>query len=669
MLIHRALPQPRQGALTQASSIWEPCWRDDHVYDAVLSAVTGDAAQEGDAPAHEWVVGRRLTELMPKAAGDGRLALLCRTAETKEPFRVIRPDRPSGRATELTGQWLSDGQVLLQLRDVASAERRARRQALVEHRWDRIIQDAPLGVTVTNFQGILLEVNRTLCTLLGRREDELVGHAFNEFTHPDDPTRLDRAEALRTGRATMDKRYLTSTGETISLRISASLVIENGEQLLLSICEDITAEVAAKAALQRQATVDEVTGLWNRSATRDLLHHYLDEVCAGVTDSVSLLFFDLDKFKVVNNSLGHGAGDLVLAEVASRLRQALPPDAVVGRDGGDEFVVILIDAEDPRAIALRTSAALGSSVRVGHRDVAVGASVGIAIARPGDVAGRYPETALLRDADTALQVAKRAGGGAIVVFDEALRQEAVARLDDEEDLRLGLVREELVLHFQPITRVESAGEREYEALVRWNHPRRGLLGPGEFLPVAEETGLIVELSQQVLELACRQLASWRRDDPTVRVAVNVSAQHLGAGRVTDDVFEALRRHGLPASALTVEVTEQTLIDSSAKAAVALSELRAAGARIAIDDFGTGYSSLAYLRELPVDILKIDRAFVAGLGTPANDGKLFCAVVSLASSLGLETVAEGIETDAELDVVRRSGVTYAQGFLLGRPNPA
>jgi EAL domain-containing protein (putative c-di-GMP-specific phosphodiesterase class I) len=297
--------------------------------------------------------------------------------------------------------------------------------------------------------------------------------------------------------------------------------------------------------------------------------------------------------------------------------------------------------------------------------------VGIAVARPGGVAGQHPETALLRDADTALQVAKRAGGGAIVVFDEGLRQEAVARLDDEEDLRLALVREELVLHFQPITRVESGGEREreYEALVRWNHPRRGLLGPGEFLPVAEETGLIVELGQHVLELACRQLASWRRDDPTVRLAVNISAEHLGAGRMTDDVFEALRRHGLPASALTVEVTEQTLVDSAAKAAAELGELRAAGARIAIDDFGTGYSSLAYLRELPVDILKIDRAFVAGLGTPSNDGKLFGAVVALASSLGLETVAEGIETDAELDAVRRSGVTYAQGFLLGRPTPA
>jgi diguanylate cyclase (GGDEF)-like protein/PAS domain S-box-containing protein len=652
-----------------SSSIWQPRWQDGRVRDAVLTAVNEEHPGKRGAPGQGWVIGQLLSEVVPGATDDGRLELFSRTAETGQPFLVTRPGGGEVPATVLSGQRLSDGKLMVQMRDVDAGELRSLRLDAVNQRWERIFEGAALGISVTNFQGILLEVNRTLCTMLGRRSDELVGHAFNEFTHPDDPTRLDRARALATGRASMDKRYLTSTGDTICLRLSASLIVENGEQLLLSICEDITAEVAAKEALRYQATTDEVTGLWNRAASRTELRHRLEEVTSGATGCVSLLLLDLDRFKVVNNSLGHAAGDVILAEVAVRLKQEVPDGGVIGRTGGDEFVVILPGVEDGRNIAARLQRSLRSSVRVGRREVAVGASIGIATARPGGVAPEHPEVSLLRDADTALQVAKRAGPGEIVVFDDQLRQSAIAQLDDEQDLRLALSRGELTLHFQPIRGVQSDSGCEFEALVRWEHPTRGLLSPDQFLGVAEVTGLIVPLGRHVLDLACRQLAIWRRSDPTIRMAVNVAAEHLRAGTLAGDVVDALRRYGLPASALTLEVTEQTLVDSHTDAAAALSELRDAGSRIAIDDFGTGYSSLAYLRDLPVDILKIDRVFIAGLGTPANDGRLLGAILALGRSLGLETVAEGIETEAELAAVTSAGVTYVQGYLISRPAAA
>jgi EAL domain-containing protein (putative c-di-GMP-specific phosphodiesterase class I) len=307
-------------------------------------------------------------------------------------------------------------------------------------------------------------------------------------------------------------------------------------------------------------------------------------------------------------------------------------------------------------------------VLAGHRHVTIGASIGIVIADDCDREDEQRAVALLRDADTALQVAKRAGTGHVVTFDDSLRNQAMSRLDTEQDLRMALADDQLVLHFQPITSLAAGASPYSEALVRWHHPGKGILQPGQFLPVAEESGLMVPLGRRILALACRQLAIWRRSEPSTRLAVNVAAEHLAAGTLVDDVLNVLRRHDLPASALTIEVTEQTLLAGQGSAAADLARLRAAGARIAIDDFGTGYSSLAYLRDLPVDVLKIDRTFVAGLGTEANDGALFAAIIAISQSLGLDTVAEGIETPAELEAAVSAGATYLQGFLLGRPRP-
>jgi EAL domain-containing protein (putative c-di-GMP-specific phosphodiesterase class I) len=267
-----------------------------------------------------------------------------------------------------------------------------------------------------------------------------------------------------------------------------------------------------------------------------------------------------------------------------------------------------------------------------------------------------------------MYAATRAGEGPVVVFEDTLRRRAVARLEDEQGLRRALQRGELRVHYQPILRLDDLTTDGFEALVRWQHPDRGLLGPGSFLPTAEETGLVVPLGQSVLLEACATLAAWRRTGPPVRMSVNVSAQHLAAGTLRDDVERALDATGLAADALTLEITEQVLIASHEKAAVVLSDLRERGCQVALDDFGTGYSSLAYLRHLPVDTLKIDRTFVTGAASPSDDGQLLSAITSLGTSLGLRTVVEGIETSAELAAARAAGATHVQGHLLGRPSP-
>ena len=505
--------------------------------------------------------------------------------------------------------------------------------------------------------------------MLDRAPDEVVGALFHDFAAPGDRTRLDRDLLMRTGHATLVKRYLRGDGRELWLRAATSLVEEDGEQRVLSIIQDITGARRAEAQLAHRADHDPLTGLPNRELLRRRLSSALAQVRAGRAGGVGLLFLDLDRFKVINDSLGHGAGDRLLREVAARLRAGTGPGDLLARLGGDEFALVTLDHEGAPALGSRLVAALGAPFVVDGREVTVGASIGVAVRRPDDAAGPDPdEDALLREADTAMYAAKRAGEGPVVVFEDTLRRRAVARLEDEQGLRRALQRGELRVHYQPIVRLADGGTDGFEALVRWQHPDRGLLGPGAFLPTAEETGLVVPVGRAVLHEACAALAAWRRTGAPGRMSVNVSAQQLATGTLRDDVERALDAAGLPAEALTLEITEQALVVSHEKAAAVLSELRARGCQVALDDFGTGYSSLAYLRHLPVDVLKIDRTFVAGAVTPPDDGRLLSAIASLGASLGLRTVVEGVETSAELAAARAAGATHVQGYLLGRPAP-
>lgn len=647
-------------------SIWAPVRLEGRVVDMRLVSSTSTsglpAVEAGDSDPSQL-----MSVLALGSDEDGRLGLLCRCALTGEAARMTRPLVAGGPPVALSVQRATDGTVLLR-RTVGSVEIPPALHASNESmRLRSLIDEAPLGICIVSIDGFMLEVNRMMCELLGRPASDLIGRRLHDFAYAgDDIIRLDRDELLREGRTRMEKRFVTADGQIIWFRASARLITEDGEERVLSMIEDITEVVRARSELRHRSGSDPLTGLRNRQALRSYLRREA-AASAGQGTSMAMIFLDLDRFNVVNDSLGHDTGDRLLIDVASRLEEALPEGAALFRVGGDEFAAVLIGSP---AQASETAgwlqAAFAQPVRLGERDIMVNASFGVALVELDAAGVSRPDDVLMRNADTALSAAKAAGRGRIVVFDERMRRQVVARLDDEQDLRRAMRNGEMQIVLQPICSTETCATVELEALVRWHHPARGIVPPVDFLPTLEEMGLMDELGRRVLDLACRQLAVLRRRRPELRVAVNIGAAHLLGGTLVDDVGRALETHDLPASALTIEVTEQTLVHAHDEAGAFLDSLRSDGCRVALDDFGTGYSSLAYLRQLPVDVLKVDRVFTQGLGTRSNDGALFTAIIALGQGLGLETVVEGIETDAELAAAEAAGASYLQGYLLGRP---
>ena len=648
--------------------MWRPVEQGGRVVDFLLHEVDAGAEHLLSLPAR-GAAGQRMTVLFPDAVLNGRLPAFRAVVETGRPFRLTRPSTPTAPEVRFAVSRTPSGDVAVEV------ERRGGRRSApadVRHarRWQRLFEDTPLGVCVMTLDGYIVEANRVVLAMLDRPAEQVLGALFHSFAAPGDSTRLDRERLLRTGRATMEKRYRRGDGEDLWLRVAASLVVEDGEHRMLSICEDVTEVRRAQAQLAHRADHDPLTGLPNRERLRRRLRALLEDVRDGVSDGVGLLFLDLDRFKVINDSLGHAAGDRLLREVAARLQRGTPDEDLLSRLGGDEFALVTRDHRNAAALAERLVRVLEAPFVLDGREVTVGASIGVSVREGLDRTGRdlADEDALLREADTAMYAAKRTGEGPVVVFEDTLRRRAVARLEDEQGLRRALQRDELRVHYQPIVRSGDLRLSGFEALVRWQHPERGLLGPGAFLPTAEETGLVVPLGQLVLREACAALAAWHRTGGRGRISVNVSAQHLATGTLGDDVAAALDGSGIRPQDLILEITEQALVVSHEKAAAVLGELRERGCQVALDDFGTGYSSLAYLRRLPVDVLKIDRTFVTGAATASNDGRLLSAITALGTILGLRTVVEGVETAAELAAARAAGATHVQGYLVARPRP-
>ncbi|HEX9992592.1 MAG TPA: PAS domain S-box protein [Acidimicrobiales bacterium] len=448
-------------------------------------------------------------------------------------------------------------------------------------------------------------------------------------------------------------------------------------EFVSSVTRDISERKAFEARLEHQATHDPLTGLPNRTLLLDRLEMALARA-KRLGSAVAVLFLDLDHFKVVNDSLGHGLGDRLLVAISRRLQGTLRPGDTVARFGGDEFVILCeeIDREeDAVAIAERVDRVVSGPFVVDDAEVFVTVSVGIAFSTPPGSGGRGappsdPE-ALIRDADAAMYRAKARGRARYEVFDAAMRERAVERLDIEGALRRALDRHELRLYFQPAVSVGDGRVWGFEALLRWEHPERGILLPGEFLAVAEETGLIVPIGDWVLHQACSQAARWHEDHPDrpLTVAVNLSSRQLTHPSLVDDVRGVLALTGLDPSTVVLEITESALMDDVSATEAALRALKGLGVRLAVDDFGTGYSSLSYLRRFPVDVLKVDRVFVAGLGQNPEDSAIVTAVITLAHTLGLSAVAEGVETPGQLAELRHLHCDYAQGFHLARPVPA
>ena len=433
------------------------------------------------------------------------------------------------------------------------------------------------------------------------------------------------------------------------------------------IINDNTSRDAAHSQLEWQATHDVLTGLANRALVTDRLQHAL--VLAQRSGSwPTVLFLDLDRFKSVNDQLGHSTGDRLLIDAARRIEHSLRSVDTVARLGGDEFVVLCEALERPdiaEQVAARILQALEEPFDFSGEEVYVSASIGICRA---DQHSENAE-AVIRNADLAMYRAKENGRNRIETFDAAMRTETHRRVDMERALREALDNDELTVVYQPIFNTERGALVAFEALVRWDHPELGKVSPTEFIPLAEETGLISGVGERVLDIACRDAASWRDAAHfTIGLHVNVSGRQLGASNFVSYLARVLRHHHMEPESLTLELTESVLLDNPERAAVRLMALREIGVRVAIDDFGIGYSSLAYLRRFPLDVLKVDRQFVAGIANSPPGQHILQAIVDLAAGLDYVVIAEGVEQPEELVLLRQLGFQFAQGYLLAAPMP-
>jgi diguanylate cyclase (GGDEF)-like protein len=473
--------------------------------------------------------------------------------------------------------------------------------------------------------------------------------------------------------ATVDCRLRHADGRWVHVEaIAKNLLHDPSIGGVVLNYRDVTERRLFEEQLKYQATHDPLTELPNRALFMDRLGHALIRT-ERRDKAVAVLFMDLDNFKLVNDSLGHEAGDRLLVSVAERLRECLRAEDTAARFGGDEFTILLEDvgdAADAVRVADKVTRALNAPFNLASREVFVNASIGISLG----TSGRELPTDLLRNADIALYRAKDNGKATWEVFDTAMNLLALGRLDLEVDLRRAIERREFVVHYQPQLELATGEIVGWEALVRWMHPERGLVPPAAFLSVAEETGLIIPIGSLVLEEACRQAKEWQDQFPAAHaplsMSVNISARQLQRPDVlVQDVVRVLEKTGMNPDVLVLEITESMIMGNAERSVGVLGRLKDLGVRVAVDDFGTGYSNLAYLKRFPVDMLKVDKSFVDGLGGNVEDIAIVEAVVSLGHALGMSTVGEGIETTEQLDRLQALGCQLGQGYYFSRPLPA
>ncbi|WP_418314766.1 putative bifunctional diguanylate cyclase/phosphodiesterase [Piscinibacter sakaiensis] len=557
---------------------------------------------------------------------------------------------------------------------VEAAQRESRQN---QRRFHAAFSDAAIGMSIADRNGCIVQVNAALCSLLGVVDSELLGRRFDELMHPGDAALLARRTAALLARHddgfSIELRCIGVAGREIWVSLHCALfdddeAADEGCGLIFQL-HDITSRRRAEGELQHIAYHDSLTDLANRNCFQERLRMAVEaQRDAGARFAV--MYLDLDRFKRVNDSLGHSAGDELLKVVARRLQQLTRPKDLVARLGGDEFAILVEGGLGQDAIVElgeRILSALDLPVRLGATDVQPRASIGITLCED---ASREPE-AILRDADLAMYQAKGNGKGRLSLFDASLHQQIGHRLQLEADLRRAIGDGDLTLAYQALYQLQPRRLIGFEALARWTHPTRGVISPALFIALAEESGCIDALTAWAIDEAARQLAEWRAALPGSEhlvMHINVSGKDLCRPHFVDRVRQTLVRHRLPASSLTLEITESTLVEERDRAIQALADLRELGVKLGIDDFGTGYSSLAYLSTLPFDCLKIDRSFVMGVEASPQNLEIVRTVVSLGRSLNKHVVAEGIETEEQLQILTRLGATIGQGYLLARPLP-
>ena len=562
-----------------------------------------------------------------------------------------------------------------------AAQREAAQQAHYLHELERsekrfqsAFSHAAIGMGLVSVDGRLLRANHALCALLQCSADALCGAPFSEFLVPEDAdtlsAQLQRVSTRELDALMLELRCRPREGTELWILLHCAIFADDdeSESCLIFQVQDITDRRLAESRLQYIAYHDGLTHLANRHRFYECLTQAIEAYRRDPSQQFAVLYLDFDRFKRINDSMGHGAGDKFLVRAARRIKQVVRPTDLVARLGGDEFAILCkIRGGTHHAVVLaeRLQEALREPFRVAGTEVSTSASIGITFS---DLAYETPEEAM-RDADLAMYKAKNKGRACYALFDASLYELATERLRLESELQQALVADQLALAFQPLYVIEPRRLVGFEALMRWEHPERGPIGPGTFVPVAEESALINQLTRWAIRRVCRQLRTWHERYPASRelsVHVNISGKDLTAPQFVAFVRDSLREADVAPSCLTLEITESTLMQKLESVVGTLKELRELGVGLSVDDFGTGYSSLSYLSALPITSLKIDRSFVRQIGETKESGEIVRAIVRLGDALGKRVIAEGVETKAQLECLRQLDCACAQGFLLSRP---
>ena len=601
-------------------------------------------------------------------------AMVRRAFETGERFqfqhRTVRPDG-SVRVIQATGDIIRDsgGSPVLMRgtgQDVTEA-------VLAETRFRGLLEAAPDAMVVVNERGEIVLVNSQTEELFGYEAGELIGQRVERLI----PERFHVAhEGHRDGYAAephprpmgagLDLFARRKGGSEFPVEISLSPLATDEGMLVTAAVRDVTMRKLTEEKLEYQALHDPLTALPNRALLLDRLDHALRRARRS-RSVLAVLFCDLDEFKEVNDTLGHDAGDRLLTALTPRLREALRPGDTIARFGGDEFVILcedLTEEADAGRIAERIAKVSERPIFIGTEDHFLTISVGIVVIE----AGAANASDVLRDADAAMYRAKAKGGDRYEIFDDAMRERLLNRMETEAELRRAIAVGEFSLVYQPVIWLADGSIFGAEALLRWNHPQRGTLAPGEFLDTAEERGLILPIGDWVIQQTVRQAAEWQRRFQGLCVSLNLSSRQIARTDLPGKVVEAITETGADPTQLGLEITESALLDESQVSLMTLRSLKGLGAKLVLDDFGTGYSSLSHLRRHPIDAVKIDRSFIAGLGREPGDLAIVSAVLGLTNTLGIRAIAEGIETEDQLQVLRRHGCLLAQGYYFSPPVP-